>query len=595
MKLATVLCDQMKARGNRYSNYPSLRRLENTEDSLHREPKHFVACVKKQYPEFFTGKKVLEVGSLDINGSVREFFTDCAYIGIDLGEGDGVDKVVNIVDFPGRNEYDVVISTETLEHDKQWVSSLHAMYDLLQPNGLLVITCAAPNRPEHGTTRTGSADASPFTADYYRNISVEDFASILPANLFFGSYLGYRGNMDDLYFAGIKKAPIKLVDSGIGRDLIEPRGGATGTISVDAESKSATVNLISPKSLTVTAEVSTKGRYTTTLPMTLAAILMQTRKPEKLVIYDDGEQKDLRELPPFDGLLRLTTDLGIEWTFFSTERKGQVANHQHALDNTTTDLIWRIDDDQIPEPNCLENLLTMMTDDVGAVGGLVHHPGGVFPLPPDVNGTLADIAHETNVQWFSWTNAWKEVEHLYSTFLYSVEAARKAGGYPRELSVIGHREESWFSIAIRRAGYKLIVTPYAKTWHLRQSQGGIRSFPDTSLWEHDELIFQEYLKTVGQVSGNEKLIVADMGLGDHLLLRALLIDEFSRKYPDRKWTIACCYPETMEDIPNVKIISVADAKLLVGDRYPEFSLYQYCWDNDKHNQPLVQSMREFWG
>lgn len=181
---------------------------------MHWEPEHFIASVKKQAPEFFTGKTVLEVGSLDINGSVRRFFTDCDYTGIDLGEGKGVDVVAHITDYHRLNdgEYDVVISTEALEHDHAWFKSLVAMYRLLKPSGLLLITCAAPNRPEHGTVRTDAGFASPFTADYYRNISVEDFASVLPANLFSKSYLGYRGDMDDLYFAGIKaQVPVTVI------------------------------------------------------------------------------------------------------------------------------------------------------------------------------------------------------------------------------------------------------------------------------------------------------------------------------------------------------------------------------------------------
>jgi hypothetical protein len=53
----------------------------------------FVGAIKKSYPEFFTNAKVLEVGSLDINGSIRPFFENCDYLGVDLGEGRGVDMV----------------------------------------------------------------------------------------------------------------------------------------------------------------------------------------------------------------------------------------------------------------------------------------------------------------------------------------------------------------------------------------------------------------------------------------------------------------------------------------------------------------------
>jgi len=113
---------------------------------------------------------------------------------------------------------------------------------------------------------------------------------------------------------------------------------------------------------TVTAEVCTLGRYFTTLPMCLSAIANQTRKPERLKIYDDGEQLDLRELAPYDGILRMLDECGVEWEMIKTPRLGQVANHQHCLDTADTTYIWRVDDDEIPAPDCLERLLNTFRD-----------------------------------------------------------------------------------------------------------------------------------------------------------------------------------------------------------------------------------------
>jgi len=549
---------------------------------VHREAYEFVKTVKAQAPEFFVGKRVLEVGSQDINGSVRDFFTNCNYTGIDLGEGKGVDVVAHVTDYHRLNddEYDVVISTEALEHDEKWNKSLLTMYRLLKPTGILILTIAGPNRPEHGTRRT-EPYASPHTTDYYRNLSVEDFASVLPADLWSRSHLGYRGQMEDLYFVGIKK---------------EKEFDDTSSWGLDEQIREYHKMLNAPRpNLTVTAEVATKDRLTTTLPMCISAILNQTRKPERLVIYNDGEQTALEEIEPIKSLLRLAIDhMGIQWTVYATEKKGQVACHQHALDDAQTDLIWRCDDDEVPEPNCLENLLVEMKDGVGAVGGLVHHPGGVVPLPSFVDGSLNDVTKGVNIAWYQFNGGAREVAHLYSTFIFSVRAAREAGGYCKELSPAGHHEETMFTNSIARAGYKLIITPNAKTWHLRQGTGGIRSFTDTSLWERDEVIFQEYLRTVGHAGLNgEHLCVLDSGLGDHLLFRGLLVDEFARKHPDRKWLLAVCWPEVFEGIPNVRIISIAEAKLIVGDRYQDYSLFEYGWHHG-NGRNILEVMREFY-
>jgi hypothetical protein len=50
----------------------------------HQEQKDFVQKLRNNFSNFFTDKKVLEIGSLNINGSIREFFDNCKYTGIDV-------------------------------------------------------------------------------------------------------------------------------------------------------------------------------------------------------------------------------------------------------------------------------------------------------------------------------------------------------------------------------------------------------------------------------------------------------------------------------------------------------------------------------
>ncbi len=229
---------------------------------------------------------------------------------------------------------------------------------------------------------------------------------------------------------------------------------------------------------------------------------------------------------------------------------------------------------------------------VGAVGGLVHHPSQVSPLPVSgVDGSLGDVAKGLNLQWFQWNGSVRETQHLYSTFLYSVAAAKDAGGYPRDLSSVGHREETIFSHQLVRAGYKVLVTPFTKTYHLREATGGIRSFNDNTLWEQDEQVFQRYLRAWKIKLDETKLIVCDFGLGDHLIVKGIW-PELKRKFPDRKWTLALCCPQVFENEPDVTIISIADAKLLLGNKYEEYSAYKYAWDNN-FVRPMPEVMMEF--
>jgi hypothetical protein len=59
----------------------------------HQQQFDFIQLLKTKYPSHFANAKVLEVGSLNINGSIRQFFTDCDYLGIDVGPGLDVDLV----------------------------------------------------------------------------------------------------------------------------------------------------------------------------------------------------------------------------------------------------------------------------------------------------------------------------------------------------------------------------------------------------------------------------------------------------------------------------------------------------------------------
>lgn len=117
---------------------------------MHEAVKQFIRNLRNKYPEVFENKKVLEFGSLNINGSVREFFKDCDYTGVDMTPGKDVDYVCRAHEFNSRDErYDVVISCEMLEHDSKHDMSIMTMQRVLKPGGMLIITCANHKRKPH--------------------------------------------------------------------------------------------------------------------------------------------------------------------------------------------------------------------------------------------------------------------------------------------------------------------------------------------------------------------------------------------------------------------------------------------------------------
>jgi SAM-dependent methyltransferase len=172
----------------------------------HQQQFDFVEAVSRFYPNNFANSKVLEVGSLDINGSVRQFFTGCDYIGIDLGQGRGVDIVCQGQDYDAPdNTFDTVISCECFEHNPDWVATFANMHRMVKPGGLIVMSCATTGRAEHGTRRTSPSDA-PFCADYYKNLTEQDFVENFDLDSMFSIYeFGVGEETKDLYFYGVKK------------------------------------------------------------------------------------------------------------------------------------------------------------------------------------------------------------------------------------------------------------------------------------------------------------------------------------------------------------------------------------------------------
>lgn len=101
------------------------------------------------------GKKILEVGSYNVNGSMAEYVKTLgpkSYLGVDLSEGGGVDQVLNAEDLVkefGKASFDVVISTEMLEHVVNWKACITNMKQVLKPGGIIILTTRSQGFPFH--------------------------------------------------------------------------------------------------------------------------------------------------------------------------------------------------------------------------------------------------------------------------------------------------------------------------------------------------------------------------------------------------------------------------------------------------------------
>lgn len=113
--------------------------------------------------------RILEFGSLDINGSVRSVLTPLAdtYIGIDANYGKGVDVVADASVFRDLGLFDLVVCCEVFEHSEKWPMIVANANANLTPGGLFVCTMAGEGRPPHS-----AIDENPKRDwEYYKNVS----------------------------------------------------------------------------------------------------------------------------------------------------------------------------------------------------------------------------------------------------------------------------------------------------------------------------------------------------------------------------------------------------------------------------------------
>jgi len=349
--------------------------------------------------------------------------------------------------------------------------------------------------------------------------------------------------------------------------------------------------------LKILAYVITRDRYFITLPLTIQSLLNQTRVPDKILVIDDGDQKDWENTPLFKYLEGIAYEKGTILEIKKEKQRGQVYNHQKVNKELGKDFDWlfRIDDDEVAEYDLIEKFekyvlgLQASAARIGAIGVGCYLPYSWFLKeyhPISDFGIKIEEVYLPNIQWSNHEGP-IEVEHIHSCFFYKPGIAN----YPSNLSLVGHREETIFTNQILNAGKKLIVFPNWKVYHLQQPMGGIRSHTDHTMFQKDEAIFREYLKRNKKIYKEPFWVVDIGGIGDSFVLKQVL-PEIIEKHSDKQVLLATDKPDLFKDENKVRIVSLALAKRVLPD-FDNYNIYKFMEQN-KWDKSIKEAYRRLY-
>lgn len=148
---------------------------------MRKNVKDFAEMASRTLP---VSEPIYEFGSFQVAeqmkfGDMRDLFPGREFVGCDMREGPGVDKILNLhaLDLPDSS-VGFVLCVDTLEHVEYPGKAMEEIHRVLKPGGIVIIT-SVMNFPIHE-----------YPYDYWR-FTPEAFRSILKP--FANSFVGFQG------------------------------------------------------------------------------------------------------------------------------------------------------------------------------------------------------------------------------------------------------------------------------------------------------------------------------------------------------------------------------------------------------------------
>jgi hypothetical protein len=127
--------------------------------------------------DLWSAQAVLDFGGRDVNGTTRYLWPKATYVSVDIIDGPGVDVVDDAAMVRLDGCFEVVITTELLEHTPRGKEIVANAYRHLCSGGWFLATMAGPGRAPHAANGEGD----PPSGEWYRNVTPEQLIEWIEA------------------------------------------------------------------------------------------------------------------------------------------------------------------------------------------------------------------------------------------------------------------------------------------------------------------------------------------------------------------------------------------------------------------------------
>lgn len=192
-----------------------------------------------------------------------------------------------------------------------------------------------------------------------------------------------------------------------------------------------------------------------TIGLCLSSITKATPIKKEIIVIDDCST---------DRTCEIASKYEIK-LLHQSQNRGAAAARNLGLFQASGEIVAFIDSDCIIEENYFDELISVLNEAKIAVGGV---GGVIYPFEKDL------VSESFKIHFFSCStvgaNSVREIYGLSGgSSLYPKAVLLKVGGFDESL---GGGEDLDLSIRIRKAGYKLLIAPSVKTFHLHPAKIG---------------------------------------------------------------------------------------------------------------------------